>query len=298
MVPVALHAFPGDERPAQALAQALGLTLNLVRIHRFPDGEVVPRVAGAARTILAYRSLSNPNEKLVELLLACDAWRRAGAERLVLVAPYLCYMRQDAVFTPGEPVSQRVVADMLGQAFDRVVTVDAHLHRTARLDDLAPDVEWTNLSAATAIAAYLKSFGAPEELLIIGPDSESAPWARALAAAVGRESATFTKSRHSDMDVTLTLSDATRIEGRPVLLIDDICSSGGTLASAASLLADRGAGPIDVVVTHALFSPGAQLRLIRAGVRHILSCDSCPHPTNMISLAPVLAQALKQEMTP
>ncbi len=294
---VALHGFPGEEQPAQLLAQALGVTANLVRTHRFPDGEIVPRVAGAARTVLVYRSLADPNEKLVELLLACDAWRRAGAERLVLVAPYLCYMRQDAVFAPGEPVSQKVVAELLGRSFDRIVTVDAHLHRTRRLDDLAPDTQWTNLAAAPAIAAHLSRMDMPDDLLILGPDCESAPWVQALAGAVHREAATFAKTRLSDRHVTLALAETTAIKGRPVLLVDDICSSGGTLAAAAAWLAEGGASHIDVVVTHALFSHETQSQLVKVGVRHIHSCDSCIHPTNRISLAPVLAQALSQEIT-
>jgi ribose-phosphate pyrophosphokinase len=295
---VALHAFPEDKRMAQALAQELGLALKLVDTHRFPDGEIAPRVSGAAKTVLAYRSLANPNVKVLELLLACDAWRRAGAERLVLVAPYLCYMRQDAVFAPGEPVSQRVVAGLLGQSFDRIVTVDAHLHRTKRLDDLVPGVQWTNLSAAGAVAAHLQRSFLPENLLILGPDAESAPWVAGLVAAVDREGATFAKTRQSDRKVALKLPDSTRIKGRPVLLLDDICSSGGTLVTAALLLADKSAGPVDVIVTHALFSSQTQARLMEAGVRHVLSCDSCLHPTNQISLAPLLAQALKQEVKP
>lgn len=290
-----LHAFLDDEAPAWALARTMGLSPCFVQTHRFPDGEIVPRVTGAASTVLVYRSLANPNEKLVELMLACDAWRRAGAARLVLVAPYLCYMRQDAMFAAGEPVSQKVLGALLGRLFDRIVTVDAHLHRTARLEDLAPGTQWSNLHAAREIAEHVKRARVPEDTLIVGPDAESAQWVRELASAVGREGTTLVKTRQSDRKVTLFFSDATNIKGRPVLLLDDICSSGGTLAAAVSLLVGGGAGPIDVIVTHALFSADAQLRLIKAGARNIQSCDSCSHPTNAISLAPLLARALEEE---
>ena len=290
-----LHAFPRDEAAARALGSAMGLALNLVHTHRFPDGEIVPRVSGAAHTVLVYCSLANPNEKLVELMLACDAWRRAGAARLVLVAPYLCYMRQDAMFAPGEPISQKVVGALLGRLFERIVTVDAHLHRTAHLEDLAHGVQWTNLRAASEIAEHLRRAHLPEETLIVGPDAESAQWVGSLGAEVELEAATFLKSRQSDRQVTLEFLEATKVRGRPVLLLDDICSSGGTLAAAVALLAERGAGPIDIIVTHALFSAQTEMRLINAGVRNIQSCDSCNHPTNAIPLAPLLARALEEE---
>ena len=292
---VCLQYFVGEEAQASALGRMLNLTPECVATHGFPDGEIIPRVPDVARTVIAYRSLDRPDEKIVELLLACDAWRRAGAARLVLVAPYLCYMRQDAVFAPGEPVSQRVIGRVLGSAFDRIVTVDAHLHRTTRLDDLWPAARWTDLHATAPIAAYLGAAPPPPDLLIVGPDVESAPWVAALAAAIAREATTFRKHRQSDAAVSLDLAFSGALRGRPVLLLDDICSSGGTLEAATSILARRGANPIDIVVTHALFAEAVRLRLIKAGARRIVSCDGCTHPTNAIGLAPVLAGALQEE---
>lgn len=295
MEKLALHFFPGEEGPAHRLAGALGLVAQPVQTHRFPDGEFLPRVPAAAETVIVYRSLDRPNERLVELMLACDAWRRAGALRLVLVAPYLCYMRQDVMFAPGEPVSQRVVGHLLGALFERIVTVDPHLHRLSRLDELAAGVEWTTLSAAPAVAEALGQHALPAGLLVVGPDIEATPWAADLAGRLKCDYAVLTKTRTSDSCVAVAMDAPGRISGRPVLLFDDICSSGATLSTATRYLRGAGAASIDIVVTHALFTETALADLREAGARSVVSSDSCSHATNRIELARLLAETLYKE---
>jgi ribose-phosphate pyrophosphokinase len=134
-----VHAFEDSDRFGRELAACLKARFAPVKVHRFPDGESLVRVdsAPASRAILV-RSLFDPNAKIVETLLAADALRRAGVRRTILVAPYLPYMRQDCVFTPGEPISQRVIGGCLGPAFDQLLTVDPHLHRVRRLGEVFP----------------------------------------------------------------------------------------------------------------------------------------------------------------
>ena len=144
-----LHAFSDQAAEAKRLAAALGTPLAFVDVHAFPDGELLPRVPDAASTTLVYRSLYQPNTRILELLLSADAWRRNGARRLILVAPYLPYMRQDQVFRKGEPVSQSVLAGLLDRAFDHIVTVDPHLHRTPELQGLFAHAGSTHLFVAT-----------------------------------------------------------------------------------------------------------------------------------------------------
>ena len=131
-----LAAFAGDWRPALRLAQGLGVALHRVEMHRFPDGEGMPIAPGGSPRVALYCSLDHPDPKLMPLLLAADAWRRRGVSRLILVAPYLSYLRQDSVFRAGEPLSRDVFGRLLGGAFDRVVTVDPHLHRTGPVEHL------------------------------------------------------------------------------------------------------------------------------------------------------------------
>jgi len=292
-VSVAAYGFREDLVPIRRLAARLRLQVGVIDVHRFPDGETLPTApADASSTVILYRSLHHPNERLVELLLAADACRRAGAGRLVLVAPYLCYLRQDAVFEKGQSLSRDVVGGWLGRAFDRIVTVQAHVHRTAQLSDVF-GVPCDNLSVAGALASLA---AAGERLLVVGPDAESAPWAAAAAAQIGGEATTFRKRRLGDRQVELTLPSDTRFDGRAVLLLDDVCSSGGTLQRAILQLRQAGAKSIDVAVAHALFDAETERRLVCAGARRIISSDSVPHPTNALALDDVLASALKDEV--
>ncbi|MGE5501764.1 MAG: ribose-phosphate diphosphokinase [Ignavibacteriales bacterium] len=286
-----LLAFPDEAAPAGRLATALGVELCLIDVHQFPDGETLPTVPGADPTTAIYRSLDRPDPKLMPLLLAADAARRAGAERLVLVCPYLCYLRQDAVFAPGQPVSRDVICGLLGRAFDRVVTVDAHLHRTKDLSAVmgAPA---DDLSAAEPLADALKG----EPPLVIGPDSESAPWAQRIADRLGGELLVFEKERDGDRQVTLTAPDLSKVKGRRAVIVDDVASSGTTILAATQTLKRAGAASIEVGVVHALFTPEVGEQMKVAGVSRMVSTDSVAHPTNAAPLADILAEALKEEL--
>lgn len=287
----AVHAFLDEYVPARRLADAFGAPFRHIELHRFPDGESLPTVAECRGNVALYRSMDRPDAKLMPLLLAADALRGRGAERVVLVAPYLCYLRQDAVFQPGEPLSRDVVGRVLGEAFDCVVTVEPHLHRTFALEDVFGRAKVVTLSAAEPLAAALSPIlpGA----LVVGPDAESRLWVRSLARLLAADTFTFAKVRQGDREVDLDAAPEKLVAGRRVVLADDICSSGATLEAAARKLRDLGAASIDVAVVHALFDAACETRLRAAGVRRIVSTDSCPHPTNAAPLAALLAQALR-----
>jgi len=290
-----LHAFPDEEEPAQRLAQALGLPLALVDTHHFPDGELLPRTPPPSPTTLVYRSLAQPNEKLIELLLAAEAWRRNGAQRLVLVAPYLCYMRQDAAFSTGEPISQKVVADLLDRTFDRIVTVDPHLHRTTRLSDIFPRAECTHLHGADALVIYLRRTSATLEL-VVGPDVESDSWVRRIAEPLGASHLTMTKHRQGDAKVAISAPSDFPVAGRSILIADDICSSGATLRAATRIARSAGATSVTVFVTHMLSGEDVLRDILAAGADRVISTDSCRHSTNQVLLADLLAGSLRKEL--
>ncbi len=282
--------FPEYAAQAQALARAAGLGYEAVDIHRFPDGESRVRLpAGLPARVVLVRSLNDPNARLVELLLAAATARELGARHLTLVAPYLCYMRQDTAFHPGEAVSQRIVGRWLAQHFDRLVTVDPHLHRTPELGAAVPVAEPVRLSAATLIGrSAAERFADP---LLLGPDAESAQWVSEAAAAAGCEWDVATKQRHGDHEVTIRLPDRAWA-GRTVVLVDDVAASGTTLARAAEALRAAGAAHVHALVTHALFDRTTEKRLRDAGIEDIASTDSVPHPSNRLPLAPLLAPAV------
>jgi ribose-phosphate pyrophosphokinase len=131
--PVLLY-FADEQESAARIALAGHLNLGKIESHRFPDGEIKLRLPESLPAqVVILRTLNNPNEKLIELLLAAQTARDLGARNLTLVAPYLSYMRQDVAFHPGEAISQRIVGRFLAGLFDAVITVDPHLHRVATL---------------------------------------------------------------------------------------------------------------------------------------------------------------------
>ncbi|MDE2377669.1 ribose-phosphate pyrophosphokinase [Bradyrhizobium sp.] len=296
MSAVAIQSLPSGQDCARRLAARLGLGCETIALHRFPDGELRVTVGPAADTTILYASLNQPNEKLIALLFAAEALRRNGAKRLVLVAPYLCYMRQDAAFHPGEAVSQHAVGRLLAGIVDRIVTVDAHLHRTAEIASVFPGIEAENLSAMPAIAQALARIGCDPETVVIGPDVESEPWVSDLATRLRLHHTVARKTRHGDRSVDIAFADAGLLAGRPALLVDDIVSSGGTLTVAATALQALGTTTIDAIVTHALFPPEMTAAFAQAGIRSVRSTDSVPHPTNAIALDDILATALRREL--
>ena len=289
----AIFAFPETIARAEALGRACGVPVHPVTVRRFPDGEsLVTAQAHGARTALLLRSLDDPNVKLVELLLASAALRDGGASRVILIAPYLAYMRQDMAFQPGQAVSQRVIGQLLAQWFDGVVTVDPHLHRIERLDEAIPGIPALALSAAPALVDALKE-GLDPRTVLVGPDSESRPWAQSIAQPLGLDLLIGEKVRHGDRDVTLAIPGVEQVAGRPVLLVDDVISSGTTLAACAALLRAAGASRIEAVATHALAMPADMERMAEAGIARIRASDSTTHPTATIPLAGVLADAIR-----
>jgi ribose-phosphate pyrophosphokinase len=205
-------------------------------------------------------------------------------------------MRQDVSFHRGEAVSQRAVGQLFGGLFDRVVTVDAHLHRTPSLTAVFPNIQADNLSAVPAIAAALRSASLDRRTIIAGPDEESRARAGALAAQLGVEHLVGAKSRRSDRSVEVNFADAGAVRNRPVVLFDDIASSGGTITSCANALFAAGAAAVDVIVTHALFPPELVTDLMHGGIRSVRSTNSVPHPTNAFPLDEIIAAALKGEI--
>jgi len=291
MTPGLVLAFDDETAPAQALATALGVPLATIRRHLFPDGEtrlnLPPELP--ARVVL-FRGLQQPNAKLAELAIAAPAARALGARELVLVSPYLAYMRQDIAFTPGEAVSQRHIAALLGWLFDGLVTVDPHLHRIASLDEVMPGTCSAAVSAAPLLGAWVAA-RLGREALLLGPDEEAEQWVKAAAIAHGLDHAVCRKQRRGDRDVAVALPDRP-LTGRAVVVMDDMASTGRTLVEATRGAFAAGAVSVDVAVTHALLVGDALDQLHAAGVRHVWSSDAVPHPTAVVPLAGLLAQAV------
>ena len=245
-----------------------------------------------ARACRALCEPDDPNAKLVELELAAATALTLGARRLTLVTPYLGYMRQDTAFHAGEAVSQRIVGALLARHFDTVITVDPHLHRTHELQAAVPVRRAVALSAAPLMVAWLRDRA--QRPLLIGPDEESEQWVGAIAGASCLEYGVARKRRLGDRDVRVQLP-ALGFANRHVVLVDDVASTGRSLAAAAEQLKAEGAASVAALVTHGLFVGDALERVRSAGVAEICSTDSVPHETNGMHLDQLLAAALHED---
>lgn len=281
--------FKVEEQSAQKLARYIGVTALLIARHNFPDGEFKLQLpTGLPSSVVVFHTLDHPNEKLIELFLVARAARQLGVRHLTLIAPYLAYMRQDMAFIPGEVVSQKIIGDLLASLFDAVIAVDPHLHRISKLEEAIPVLQAIALSAAPMLGALAASKRINP--FLVGPDSESEQWIAKAALQHRLDCAVANKVRHGDRHVDITLPQANFL-GRSMVLLDDIASSGHTLASAAKLLLSAGAKTVDVAVTHALFDSQALDVIRAAGVSEIWSTDCIAHTTNAVSVLPMIAKA-------
>jgi ribose-phosphate pyrophosphokinase len=260
------------------------------RLARFPDGETkVTLPTELPERLIICRSLNAPNNKLIEILFTVEAAREQGVKEITLVAPYLCYMRQDIAFHPGEAVSQRIIGGFLARLFDQVITVDAHLHRIDTLDQALPGIRAINLSAAPLFCEFLNRQAG--QVLLIGPDSESAQWVEAIADRAGCPFAVADKRRLGDRKVEITLPEYDYSEKR-IILVDDVISTGHTLMRITEALNTRGVASVDALVTHALFYEAVGKAMRKAGIGNIWSTDSISHPSNALHLDQLLAGAI------
>jgi ribose-phosphate pyrophosphokinase len=290
MAVTSLFYFKDEAGSALNLAELTGFSPCLIERHDFPDGEFKLKLPPTlSNQGVLFRSLNHPNEKLVELLLVAKTVKQLGVQHLTLVAPYLAYMRQDIAFVPGEVISQRIVGDLLASLFDAVITLDPHLHRVTSLQEAVPVKDAINISAAPILGNLVVQ--KRTNPLLIGPDEESAQWVAQAAAAHHLDYAVAIKTRLGDRSVDIALPTMD-VKGRVVVLLDDIASSGHTLARAAELLLAAGASSVDVAVTHALFDNQAEALIKKAGVSQIWSTDCIAHNSNAVSVMPVIAQAL------
>jgi ribose-phosphate pyrophosphokinase len=295
LVPDVVYAFADGWNQAYALAGKCGAALAKIDVHQFPDGETLVQAAPTARAkggvVAIYRSLDDPNAKLTELMLAVNAVRSLDAAKVILISPYLPYMRQDRAFAPGQAVSQTVVARLLSAHFDAVITIEPHLHRTHSLREIFGETPAIAIGAGRAIAAYM-SEETTVPTVVVGPDEESESLVREVVDVLGVSWFTARKQRLGDAEVRMVLPPALAIAGHPIVIVDDIVSSGATIAALATALKTAGAGTITVCAVHALFDQRAAYLMTRAGVSKILSVSTVPHTTNAIPAIDLIVAAL------
>ena len=287
---IAVLYFDDSHKQAIKLANALEVAALPIKLHHFPDNEsLVTLPTRLPEHVIFFRSLNDPNSKLIELLFAAKTASRFGARRLSLIAPYLCYMRQDAENNPGEAISQQIVGQTLAELFDDVLTVDSHLHRISHLQQAIPCKNALNILTTQAVAQFIKKQF--KEGILLGPDAESEQWVKQLAELVKFPFTVANKIRSGDKQVTIELAKENYAD-KDIIIVDDMASTGRTIGLAAKLLKAEGARSISAIVTHALFFNDAKNHLAQNHVENIWSTDSITDDTNSIELTELLAEAV------
>jgi ribose-phosphate pyrophosphokinase len=278
-------AGPSSQLLATRAASLLGCEVDLTEYREFPDGEVYVRVTGDVKGHDIVIMQSTPTAAdyvcLLELIDACDE-----ADRVTVVMPYMGYARQDRRFQPGEPISARALAKTINA--DRVFTVNVH---DPSVLQYFPG-EAADLNAAGVLGNYIVNMSLYEPV-ILAPDDGALKIVRPAAERFGMPYDYLEKTRLSGDEVRIA-PKSLDISGRDVVLMDDIVSTGGTIAEAVKLLRAAGAREVHVACVHAVLVRNALLRMHRAGMRSILSADTLEKATSRVSVAPIIAEALRQ----
>jgi ribose-phosphate pyrophosphokinase len=297
-----IKLFTGSAHPdlARRVAEALGVPLGKAVVDRFPDGEVRVRLLESVRgdDVYLIQPTSPPvNDHLMELLLLADAARRSSAGRINAVIPYFGYARQDKQTQGREPVSAKLVANLLETVgVHRVIAIDLHAPQIQGFFDIPVD----HLSAVRLFARYLQERGYTENGVVVSPDAGRAKEARRLSERLGLPFAMLAKRRHGPKDTSVTYVIG-EVAGKRPLIIDDIVSTGGTIRRGVEALLLAGALPEMVVMaTHPVLVGEARENLSHPAIREVIFTDTIPLRDGgytVLSTAELLAQAIRHVHT-
>lgn len=294
-----LVLFSGSANPklTEGIAKQLGIALGRIRIERFADNETYVQFLENIRgkDVFLVQPTCNPaNENIMELLIMIDAAKRASAGRITAVMPFYGYRRQDRKTESREPITAKLVADLLTAAgADRVVVIDLHSGQVQGFFNIPLD----NLTAEPLILNYLRGMKLPN-LTVVAPDVGSAKGARDFARLLDAEMAVISKKRgvHDEVE---TVSLIGEVAGKNIAIIDDEISTGGTIVNAAKILKENGAGDIYVAVTHPILAGNAIEKLNAAPIKELIVTDTIPIAENkmmekikVLSVSEILAKAI------
>lgn len=269
---------------ASRVAEAMNTSVVYVKFSRFPDGELYLCANGLEEDMIIVGSVVD-NDSLVQLVLLIDACEGMNNR---LVIPYMGYARQDKRFKDGEPVSARAISRLLSRGVHRCITVNIHDKKILSYFEIPA----LDVSLARDIGTYIKEMDLNNPL-ILAPDDGAAAFARQVAA-IGRwDCDHLNKTRISGDDVRMAPRMLSAAD-RPVVIVDDIISTGGTIATAAAMLREQGASEVFAACVHGVLTGGAFARLKAAGINDVVCSDTIERGCSRYSAAARIAEALSQ----
>jgi len=295
--------FSGDAHPelSEEIASNLDVPLSDIDIRRFASSEDYVRADRSVRgaDVFVIQTHCAPvNEHIMQQLIMIDAMKRASAKRITAVIPYYGYSRQDKKTLSREPISAKLVADLLATAgADRVVSVDLHSGQIQGFFDFPFD----HLTALPLLEDYFQEQLGLSDLVVVAPDTGRVKVAERLAGHLNADLAFIYKRRSRTEAHKLERLDLVgEVEGRPCLIVDDMIDTGGTMVEGAKVLAREGAGAIYIGATHGLFSGKAVQKLEEGPIKEVVVTNTVPIPEEkridkltILSIAPIIADALR-----
>ena len=302
-----LMLFSGDGYPdlAERISDRLDVELGGVDLRQFSGGEMYARYLDSVRgaDVFIVQSLGEPvNRNLMQLLVMIDAAKRASAKRITAVIPWFAYSRQDRKTKPREPITARLIANLIQVAgAERVMTMDLHVGQIEGFFSFPVD----HLTAMHTFVDHFveEGFREADDAVVVAPDTGEVKVAKRLADHLGLPWAIVNKMRRAaqESEVTHVIGD---VEGKRVIMIDDLIDTAGTLCNAAVRLIDEGATEVYACATHAVFSGPAYKRIDASPIKEVVVTDSLPlkegEPRSKIrslTIAPILASTIRNVFT-
>ncbi|NML22709.1 ribose-phosphate pyrophosphokinase [Pseudoflavitalea sp. G-6-1-2] len=292
---VKIFSGTGSQYLAEKIAQQYGTTLGKITISRFSDGEIQPVFQESIRGDMVFlvQSTFAPAENILEILLMIDAARRASAYKVVVVIPYYGYARQDRKDKPRVAIGSKLIANMLVAAgADRVITMDLHAPQIQGYFDIPVD----HLDSSAIFIPYIQQLQL-ENLTFAAPDVGSANRIREIATYFNADMVICDKHRKRANEIAsmVVIGDVT---DRDIVLIDDICDTGGTLAKSAGLLMEKGARSVRALCTHPVLSGNAYSNIENSVLSELVVCDTIPlkqkiSKIKVLSVAELFAVAIR-----
>jgi len=263
----------GSQQLAEQICKQFGTQLGKVNIQRFSDGEICPVFLESVRGdyVFLVQSTFSPSDNLMELLLMIDAARRASAYKVIAVIPYYGYARQDRKDKPRVAIGSKLIANMLVAAgADRVITMDLHAPQIQGYFDIPVD----HLDSHAVFIPYIEKLKL-ENLTFAAPDVGSANRIRQIASYFNAEMVICDKHRKRANEIAsmVVIGD---VADKDVIIIDDICDTGGTLAKSAGLLKEKGARSVRALITHPVLSGKAYENIENSVLEELVVCDTIP----------------------
>ncbi|MHB1947892.1 MAG: ribose-phosphate pyrophosphokinase [Gammaproteobacteria bacterium] len=289
--PIIFPLFGYDDL-ANKLCDKLRYEFGKITQHEFPDEETVIQIDSnvAERNIIFLTSLDKPNPKLLPLLFAAETASELGAKKIILIAPYLAYMRQDKQFQPDQGITSKYFAKLISIYFDGLITIDPHLHRWHSLDDIYSIP--TKVGHATdAISLWIHEN--IESPILIGPDVESTQWVEDIAKKSNVPFLILEKTRKGDRSVEISIPNIELYRESTPILIDDIISTGMTMIGTVKHLQSLKMKPPVCIGVHAVFAGNAHQELLASGVEKIVTCNTIHHVSNDIDISNKIIQLLE-----